>query len=89
MEKGSSPYFGSSHHDRTPLQQQDFYNRVPACGIVLVGIGLWLDPSAPSGFGKFLRHIALYHSGALVFLIGDIFLLFGAGTLTGMQALQV
>ncbi|KAG0629567.1 hypothetical protein M758_1G113200 [Ceratodon purpureus] len=50
---------------------------------------LWLDPSAPSGFGNFLRHIALYHSGALVFLIGDVFLLFGAGTLTGMQALQI
>lgn len=55
----------------------------------LVGLGLWLDPEAPSGSGNFLRHIALFHSGALIFLMGDIFLLLGAGMLTGMQAMQV
>lgn len=59
------------------------------CKIVSLVIGLWLDPTAPSGGGKFLRHVALYHSGALVFLIGDIFLLLGTGMLTGMQAMQV
>lgn len=51
--------------------------------------GLWLDPLAPSGAGNFIRHTAIYHAGAVVFLFGDIFLLFGAGTLTVMQAMQV
>lgn len=50
---------------------------------------LWLDPLAPSGAGNFIRHTAIYHAGALVFLFGDIFLLFGAGTLTVMQAMQI
>ncbi|XP_024374636.1 protein S-acyltransferase 24 [Physcomitrium patens] len=50
---------------------------------------LWFDPTAPSGGGKFLQHVALYHSSALVFLIGDVFLLLGVGTLTGMQAVQI
>lgn len=50
---------------------------------------LWLDPAAPSGSGNFLRHVALFHSGALAFMIGDIFLLLGAGMLTGMQAMQI
>lgn len=57
--------------------------------IILLVIGLWFDPTAPSGGGKFLQHVALYHSSALVFLIGDVFLLLGVGTLTGMQAVQV
>jgi hypothetical protein len=55
----------------------------------IFGTGLWLDPLAPLGAGNFIRHTAIYHAGALIFLFGDIFLLFGAGTLTVMQAMQV
>jgi hypothetical protein len=59
------------------------------CALFLVVIGLWLDPATPSGSGNFLRHIALFHSGILVFLLGDVFLLLGARMLTRMQAMHV
>jgi len=70
------------------VQHQGFSHCIHTCSVLVV-IGLWLDPAAPSGSGNFLRHIALFHSGALVFLLGDVFLLLGAGMLTGMQAMQV
>lgn len=50
---------------------------------------LWEDPTAPSGPAEFLQHVGIYHSGAIVFLFGDIFLLLGAGTLAGLQAWQI
>lgn len=54
------------------------------CKIVLFVIGLWFDLIVLFGGGKFFWYVVFYYSGVFVFLIGDIFFLFGIGMLIGM-----
>jgi hypothetical protein len=56
----------------------------------LCGTGLWMDLGTPSTtFGMVLRHLGTHHGGVLAFLIADMWLLFGVGILTAVQAVQV
>jgi hypothetical protein len=56
----------------------------------LCGTGLWMDLGTPSTtFGLVLRHLGTHHGGILAFLIADMWLLFGVGILTAVQAVQV
>lgn len=47
------------------------------------------DPLAPSSFGAWINHAGSYHTGAVSFLIVDIFLFFGVAVLTVVQASQI
>lgn len=47
------------------------------------------DPIAPSSFGAWLNHAGTHHSGAISFLVADIFLFFGVAVLTVVQASQI
>ncbi|KAJ8434996.1 hypothetical protein Cgig2_027839 [Carnegiea gigantea] len=47
------------------------------------------DPIAPSSFGAWLNNAGNHHSGAISFLVADIFLFFGVAVLTVVQASQI
>lgn len=47
------------------------------------------DPLAPSSFGAWINHTGTHHTGAIAFLIVDIFLFFGVAVLTVVQASQI
>lgn len=51
--------------------------------------GLATDPAAPSSFGGWMNHACSYHTGAISFIVMDLFLFFGVAALTIAQGSQV
>ncbi|POO01340.1 Transmembrane protein [Trema orientale] len=47
------------------------------------------DPLAPSSFIAWIKYVANYHVGVLLFIIADFFLFFGVAVLTVVQASQI
>ncbi|KAF5175963.1 S-acyltransferase [Thalictrum thalictroides] len=52
-------------------------------------IRILTDPTAPSSFGAWMNHAGGHHTGAVSFLLVDIFLFFGVAVLTVVQASQI
>lgn len=50
---------------------------------------LLMDEGAPTNLGPWLNHVAVEHSGALVFLFGDGFMMASVLMLSVMQAMQI
>ncbi|KAL5729670.1 protein S-acyltransferase [Ranunculus cassubicifolius] len=63
------------------------------CAMLITGavafIRVVTDPTAPSSFGEWIKHAGNHHTGAVSFLVVDIFMFFGVAVLTVVQASQI